>query len=113
MKKVIWMIMVIGTSVLAGRTVSAQTFTPKVIAAFSGASLKWILAAEPEFKRRKLNLDNYKITVLEQEDSVAISLSSPDASEEAQGSGSVGKYPGFEVEIRKKDMKVLRSNYVR
>jgi hypothetical protein len=46
-----------------------------------------------------------------QNDSVTVILRSSDGVEWA--TGSTGRYPGYEVEISKKDLKVLRCNYVR
>jgi hypothetical protein len=98
-------------SVLGQSTLMAQSGPPTVVAEFSGASLKWIHVAEPEFQRQKLNLDKYIVSVVEERDSVTVDLRSYDAVRGAMGSS--GSYPGFEVEISKKDMKVVRSNYVR
>lgn len=89
----------------------AQSPPPKLLAKFPGAALKWVRLAEPEFQRRNLELDKYTISVIEQEQSVIVVLTSPDAVEGARGSS--GTYPGFEVEISTKDLKVVRSNYVR
>jgi hypothetical protein len=95
-----------------GRYISmAQSNAQKVIAEFPGSSLKWIEAAEPEFHRRNLDLGNYIVSVVDHGDSVIVALSSPD--QPAGARGSVGKYPGYEVEISKKDMQIVRSNYVR
>ncbi len=89
----------------------AQSNPPKVMAEFTGASLKWIHAAEPEFQRRKFDLDKYTVSVVEQDDSVTVGLRSYDVVKGAMG--STGSYPGYEVEISKKDLKVVRSNYIR
>lgn len=89
----------------------AQSNPPKVMAEFSGASLKWIHAAEPEFQQKKLDLDKYTVLVVEQGDSVTVILKSTDSVEGARG--STGKYPGYEVEISKENLKILLSNYVR
>ena len=89
----------------------AQSNPPKVLAEFPGTALKWIHAAEPVLQEKKLDLDKYTISLLEQGDSVTVILKSGDSVQGARG--STGKYPGFEVEISKKDLKVLRSNYVR
>jgi hypothetical protein len=83
----------------------------RVVAEFPGSYMKWIRAAEPEFQRKQLDLDNYNISVVDQESSVVIVLTSSDASKE--GRGSTGTHPGYEVEVNKKDQKVARSNYVR
>src|SRR5579864_9083768 len=100
------MIFVLGRSALV-----AQSNAPKVVAEFSGASLKWIHVAEPEFHRQKLDLDKYIVSVVEQRDSVTVGLSSVDAVQGARG--RTGSHPGYEVEITKKDLKVVRSNYIR
>jgi hypothetical protein len=89
----------------------AQSNPPKVLAEFPGTSLKWIHAAEPVLQEKKIDLDKYTISLLEQADSVTVILKSGDSA--PGGRGSTGKDPGFEVEISKKDLKVLRSNYVR
>ena len=67
--------------------------------------------AEPGFQRKNLNLADYTISVLEHDESVTVILTSFDAPEGARG--SVGKHPGYEVEIGEKDSKILHSNYVR
>lgn len=103
--------MVMAASIQGWNISMAQSNPPKVAAELPGSCLKWIHAAEPEFQRKHLDLDNYTISVLEQEESVTVILSSVDAPEGARG--SVGKHPGYEVEISKKNMKILRSNYVR
>ncbi len=103
--------MIVLVSILGWRTLMAQSNPPKVIAEFTGASLKWIHAAEPEFQQRKLDLDKYTVIVVEQNDSVTVGLRSSDAAEGARG--STGRYTGYEVEISKKDLKVVRSNYIR
>jgi hypothetical protein len=110
MKRFVWA-MIIVVSILGWSALMAQSNPPKVIAEFTGASLKWIHATEPEFERRKLDVDKYTVIVVEQNDSVTVGLKSSDAAEGARG--STGRYPGYEVEISKKDVKVIRSNYIR
>jgi hypothetical protein len=83
----------------------------RVRAEFPGASLKWIHIAEPEIQRRKLDLDRYNVSIIEEKDSVIVSLQSLDNPEGAMG--SMGSYPGYQVEISKKDLKVVRANYIR
>jgi hypothetical protein len=110
MKRFVWAMIVVVSS-LGWSALMAQSNAPKVIAEFSGSSLKWVHAAEPEFERKKLDLDKYTVSVVEQNDSVTVALMSSDSVEGARG--STGRYPGFAVEISKKDMKVVRSNYIR
>jgi hypothetical protein len=82
-----------------------------VAAELPGSALKWIHIAEVEFAREKLDLDKYRISVEEEGDSVFVILTGLKQPKNAVG--SVGPDPGYEVEISKKDRKVLRSNYVR
>ena len=103
--------MAIAISTPGWGVVMAQSNPPKVVAEFPGACLKWVRAAEPEFQRKNLDLANYTISVVEQGEFITVMLSSPDAPEGARG--SVGKHPGYEVEISKKDLTIVRSNYVR
>jgi hypothetical protein len=110
MRRFAWAMMLVGSS-LGWTALTAQSNPPKVIAEFSGSSLKWMHAAEPEFERKRLDLDKYTVSVIEQNDTVTVSLTSSDSVAGARG--STGSYPGFEVEIRKKDLKVVRSNYIR
>jgi hypothetical protein len=98
-------------SIQGWNTAMAQSNPLRVVAEFPGSYMKWIRAAEPEFQRKQLDLDNYNISVVDQESSVVIVLTSSDASKE--GRGITGTHPGYEVEVSKKDQKVVRSNYVR
>ena len=110
MKKFVWVV-ALGISILGWRELLAQLEPPRVMAEFTGASLKWIHAAEPEFQREKLDLDKYMVSVVEQNDSVMVGLRSFESVNGARG--STGRNPGYEVEIRKNDLKVVRSNYMR
>lgn len=82
----------------------------KVDAEFPGSILEWVDIAEPEFKREHLDLHNYRVSVVEADDSVGIVLRS---TELPPGSREAGKYPTYEVEIDKKDKKIVSSHYSR
>jgi hypothetical protein len=109
MKTLVWGMLAVLS--LGWTAMMAQSNPPKVLAEFPGATLKWIRAAEPVLQEKKLDLDKYTVSLLEEADSVTVILKSEDST--PAGRGSTGKSPGFEVEISKKDLKVLRSNYVR
>ena len=98
-------------SILGWSALNPQSVPPKVTAQFPGASLKWIHIAEAEFQRKRLDTDKYTVSVVEEDNSVTVSLSSLDTVPGARGSS--GTYPGYEVAIGKKDLKILHSNYVR
>jgi hypothetical protein len=110
MKTFLWATVLV-ISVLGRREVLAQTNDPRVIAEIAGASLKWIHAAEPKLRRRNLDLDKYIVSVIEEGESVTVSLSATDAVKGTRGSS--GSSPAYAVEISKKDMKIVRSYYQR
>jgi len=89
----------------------SQSSGPTTVAKFPGACLKWVHAAEAEVHRKGLNLDNYMVSVVERDDVVTVILKAVDAPEGSKGSG--GSHIGFEVELSKKNSKVVRSNYLR
>ncbi len=60
---------VVVTSILGWRALMAQSVPPKVTAEFPGASLKWINIAEAEFQRKKLDVDKYTVSVVEENNS--------------------------------------------
>ena len=110
MKTFVWATVLV-ISVLGRREVLAQSNPPRAIAEFAGVALKWIHVAEPELQRRHLKLDKYNVSVIEEEDSVTISLLSTDAVKGTRGSS--GSSPAYAVEISKKNMKIVRSYYQR
>jgi hypothetical protein len=110
MKTFVWATVLV-ISVLGRREVFAQSNPPREIADFAGVALKWIHVAEPELQRRHLNLDKYNVSVIEDEDSVTVSLLATDAVKGTRGSS--GSSPAYAVEISKKDMKIVRSYYQR
>jgi|SRR5688572_7440692 len=110
MRKIFAIAILLG-STLIGSAAMTQTGQLGVDAELPGKSLKWIRIAEQQFKREKLNLDNYTVTVFEQDDYVAVILKSFDAPKRVRGSG--GTYPAYEVEISKKTMKITHASYVR
>jgi hypothetical protein len=93
------------TIVLGWSESGRQSPGTKSKAEFAGSCVKWILAAEPDFKRRGIDLDHYIVSVLEEKDSVTISLRAFDSRQNVRGSS--GSFPAYEVEISKKDSKIV------
>jgi hypothetical protein len=56
-------------------------------------------------------LDKYNIVIYNIPESVTVLLRSTDAT--CKGRGSTGSRPDFEVEISKKDMKIMHYNFER
>ncbi len=96
---------------LGGNVLSALSSPPNTVAKFPGSSLKWIHVAEAEFHLKHLNLDDYIVSVVEEEKIVTVYLKSSDAPEGSKGSG--GTHIGYAVEITKEDSRVVSSNYLR
>ncbi len=83
----------------------------KVVAEFRGSALRWVYAAEDEIKRKNLDLDKYIVSVVEEEESVVVLLRAPDQPKHKRG--HAGNLPGLQIEMRKTDASIVRSNYVR
>lgn len=63
----------------------AQSAPPKVTAELPGASLKWIHIAEVEFRREKLDVNKYIVSVDEENNSVTVGLIALDSVPGARG----------------------------
>jgi hypothetical protein len=109
--KAILLSLMLAFSTLGAPASMAQSQPAKLVAEFPASTLKWIRIAEAEFAKQKLDLENYRISVIEHADSVSVLFMGLDAEPGAMGNAS--KYPGYAVEIRKKDRKVTAAHYVR
>jgi hypothetical protein len=109
--KVILLVAVLLTSGLTRSATMTRQNSSRVLAEFPGSTLKWVYAAEDELKRKQLNLERYRVSVVEEDVSVTVILVALDAPRNAMG--NLGKTPGYEVEISKTDLKVLKSHYIR
>jgi len=105
-----WLMAVGFVFLLGGRLAMSQSNEPTTTT-FPGVYLKWLRIAEVEIRRKNLDADNYVISVVERAETVTVIFRAVDAPEGTKGSG--GSHPGYEVEIKKKDSKIVRSNYVR
>jgi hypothetical protein len=88
----------------------------RILAEFPASSLKWIQIAEPEFRRRQLDVEKYVLSVYDvDDDSVGVLLTEWGLAKQAETGilGNPGKLPGFEVVIGKKDRRIVRANYIR
>jgi hypothetical protein len=81
----------------------------------SGQAYLMIQVAMPEFENRGLDISRYRITVQETKDSRYVIFIDADVTEEQKrhGRGNPGKIPGFEVELARDELKVVRSNFIR
>jgi hypothetical protein len=88
----------------------AQQGPVKVVAEFPGTALRWIRAAEPVFAKQNMKVENYTVGVVEQGDTVTVSLSSNPT---PGARGSTGKFPGYWVTFSKKTGTILQQAYTR
>ncbi len=89
----------------------SQESASQPVIQFPGTCLKWLHIAEPRILEEHLKLENYMISMIEERDHVTVVLKSLDAPLGVKGGG--GTHPGYEVEIRKADSKIIRSNFLR
>jgi hypothetical protein len=94
---------------LSGAFMNAYSDSDIII---SGTVAKYVSVASSEFEK-KLNVkwQNYSVSINEHEDIVSISFFSKDMV--AGQRGSTEGVPGFEIKIRKADLKVLESQFIR
>jgi hypothetical protein len=76
-----------------------------------GSSFPVIQAATAVFSKRLSGLEHYGITLVRQGTSLVVVFQDRDT--KPGGRGNTGSRSGFEVELDSRDMKVLRSNFVR
>ena len=77
----------------------------------SGGDLKAIQSALPVFEAHGLRVDAYRVIVLEEGESIIVLFDDPDRSPGQKG--STGRMVSFEVRLRKSDLTVVGSNFVR
>jgi hypothetical protein len=76
-----------------------------------GIDLKAIRAALPVFEQHGLKIDGYKVSVIEDGDFVVVLFDDPQ-----RPPGQMGNSPrmsSFEVRLKRSDLRVVRSNFVR
>lgn len=79
--------------------------------ALQAGSLAIILAALPTFEQRKMNLADYRITLLRNKSSYVLTFTDNDS--QSSGRGNPGKRLGLEVELSMSDLHVIRSHFIR
>ncbi len=89
----------------------AQDSASQTVVQFPGTCLKWLHVAEPRILEEHLKLENYMISVIEEDDHVTVALKSLDAPPGLKGGG--GTHPGYVVEIRRTDSQIIRSYFLR
>lgn len=83
---------------------------PAGVDRINGSSVAPFLKAADVFEKKNLDLADYKAELLEEGDSLVVVFE--DKNQRRPVLGSVGK-PGFEVEMKARDLSVTRSNFLR
>src|SRR4051794_11845061 len=76
-----------------------------------GADLKAIQAALPVFEKHGMKVDGYRVVVLEEKESIIVLFDDPERPPGQKG--STARMVSFEVRLRKPDLSVADSNFVR
>lgn len=83
-----------------------------VLDTIQGSNVLVIQAAMQVFQRQySADLRQYKIEVVREKDSVVVIFADKDR--EVGTRGNISKRPGFEIELDPRDLRVLRSNFIR
>lgn len=83
----------------------------KIVDRVSGHSLRAIQVAQSSFNNRGLNLDDYKVTVMEIGSSVIVLYEDKDTRAGQRGSST--SKPSYEVELRNGSLELIRENFSR
>jgi hypothetical protein len=81
------------------------------IETISGRNFVVIQSAAAEAARRGLDVSTYKITILDRGSSCTVMFQDPERP--ATQMGSTERMLGFDVEVSRKDLRIVRSHFVR
>jgi hypothetical protein len=104
------MIAAIGLASVGGFAM-AQSKGQKEVVECEGRVFKWVQVAEKELAKNKIAIEERRILVFEDDESVVVAFVGPRSS--VWERGAPGSVPGLEVQIRKADLAVQRTNFVR
>jgi hypothetical protein len=97
---------------LIGLAPQAEGETPmKEVESISGTTLAVIQAAIPKLEEHDLRVQDYRISVFEMESAFLVLFTDPKQPADQRGSSTA--LIGFEVEISKAGLQVVRANFMR
>ncbi len=97
--------------ILCLSSITASSADLKAVESISGKGFHIIEAAIPATVPHKLNINQYRISVMESDSSFVVLFEDPNAKPGQRG--STAKMSSFEVELSKHGLRVIRSNFVR
>lgn len=83
----------------------------KIVFKIPGDMLKYVCIARVEFENQKIDISKCEVTVLEERDSISVFLADPSSPDDLFGPRQTR--PWYSVEIRKNDLRIIRSSYCR
>lgn len=107
--------LLVGT-VLATLTLNGQQAMPKntgieVLDQNESNNARAVRVATTVFQQQNLDLVHYKSTLVRDGESLVVIFTDKDG--RAGGRGNSGTRPGFEVQMDARDLRVIRSNFIR
>lgn len=85
--------------------------TSKERGSILGVDLKAIQAAIPAFEEHGMKIDGYRVIVIEEKESLIVLFDDPERSPTQMG--STKRMVSFEVRLRKADLSIIESHFVR
>jgi hypothetical protein len=102
----------LGAAILLGVVALAHAEAPmKEVGSIAGTTLKVIEAATPKLAEQNLRVEDYAVTVFEKDSSFLVLFTDPKQPPGQRGSTTTTI--GFEVEISKTGLQVVRANFMR
>ena len=83
----------------------------KEIGSISGTTLRVIQAANPKLEEHNLKLEDYNVSVFEKDSEFLVLFTDPKQPSGQRGSSTA--LIGFEVELSKTGLRVIRANFMR
>jgi hypothetical protein len=110
-----WIVCLLSGLFIAGSAALLLVEAKAAEESISGRNYLAIEAAAVEFARQGLDISRYRITVHETEASLFVTFIDADVPDEQRRHvrGNPGKIPGFEVQLKRDNFQVVRSNFTR
>ena len=110
-----WIVCLLAGLVIVGSAILMPARAKAVEESVSGRGFQAIQAAMAEFNDQGLDISRYRIIVHERATSLFVSFIDADVTDEQRlhVRGNPGTIPGFEVELRRDNLGVVRSHFIK
>src|SRR5437868_5368357 len=99
------------TPIFAAESATIPSAAFKERGSILGVDLKAIQAALPTFEKHGMKVDGYRVIVIEEKESIVVLFEDPERPPEQMG--STKRMVSFEVRLRKTDLSIVESHFVR